>query len=305
MELSSQMVLFARVVDSGSFSSASRELHQSPSAVSKQISSLENEIGIRLLTRSSRGISLTDEGRVFYHRCAEIRRNVASALDLADSLIDHPQGLLHVATTVAFGKSQLLPALPNFLDANPEIEIDLEFNDRPIDVSETPVDVAIQFAEQIEDQGLIGKKLAVNRRIICASPSYVSRYGRPKGPAELASHNFLRLSTVEKWNDWVDEVCGNDNRATTQSNFTANSTDAIYHAAMAGLGVARLPTYLIAEDLATGRLINLLPELEDSSSNIYAVYSMRRNMSPKVRVFLNYLGTQFADEPWEHGQQAA
>lgn len=300
MELESQMVLFARSVDSGSFSAASRELNHSPSSVSKQISDLENKIGIRLLIRSSRGITLTEEGRVFYARCKEIRHSIAAALDLADSLSEKPEGKLRVNTTVAFGKSQILPILSDFYKIHPKITISLDFNDRPIDLSEQPIDVAIQFAEQIEDQSLIGRKLAVNRRIICAAPSYIEKKGHISSPKDLLQHNILRLSTVTRWNDWVSEICEEKYKVKQHSNFEANSADALYHATLAGIGIARLPTYLIAEDIRCGRLINLLPELEDASSNIYAVYLMRRNMSPKVRVFLDFLTSKFGSNPsWE------
>lgn len=300
MELESQMVLFARSVDSGSFSAASRELNHSPSAVSRQISSLENKLGVQLLTRSSQGISLTEEGHVFYTRCTEIRRNIASALDLADSLNQKPEGHLRIATTVAFGKSQLLPALSTFCEKYPKIKLSIDFNDRPIDLDQTPIHVAIQFAEQIIDQSLIGRKLAVNRRIICAAPAYIAREGNISSPQELLTRNILRLSTIEQWNDWVAEICGTKTAPNVRSDFEANSADALYHAALAGLGIARLPTYLIARDIAEGRLINLLPDQVDSESNIYAVYRMKRNMSPKIRVFLDFLAATFnAVPPWE------
>lgn len=300
MELESQMVLFARSVDSGSFSAASRELNHSPSAVSRQISDLEDKIGVRLLVRSSKGIALTEEGHVFYRRCAEIRRNIAAALDLADSLSQVPEGTLRVNTTVAFGKSQLLPALYDFYEKYPKIELSIEFNDRPIDLSDTPVDIAIQFAEQIEDQSLIGRKLAVNERIVCAAPSYIERSAELHKPTDLAKHNVLRLSTVEKWNDWVIDICGAETATLINSNFEANSADALYHATLAGLGVSRLPTYLIARDIAEGRLVNVFPDIIDTASNIYAVYMMKRNMSPKIRAFLDFLTGKFGSvPPWQ------
>lgn len=304
MELESQMVLFARSVDCGSFSAASRELNHSPSAVSRQISDLEEKIGIRLLTRSSQGISLTEEGQVFYSRCSEIRRKIASALDLADSLSRVPEGELRVNTTVAFGKSQLLPALHTFYDKYPKIDLSINFNDRPIDLAAGPIDVAIQFAEQIRDESLIGRKIAVNKRVICAAPAYIERAGGVNTPLDLTGHNFLRLSTVEKWNDWVVDLCGVENSTDIQSNFEANSADALYHAALAGLGIARLPVYLIAQDIAEGRLINLLPNTIDSASNIYAVYMMKRDTSPKIRGFLDFLASAFGSvPPWERQTQ--
>jgi len=283
MELESQMVLFARTVDLGSFSAVSREQKHSPSAVSRQISDLENKIGVRLLTRSSAGIAMTEEGRVFYPRCKEIRQNIAAALDLADSLSEKPEGKLRVNTTVAFGKSQILPALPEFYRRHPKIDISIDFNDRPVDLTTQAIDVAIQFAEQMDDETVIARKLAVNRRIVCAAPSYLERAGGVELPQDLSGHNILRLSTVPKWNDWVVDVCGGDKRIKTKCNLEASSADAIYHAVLAGLGIARLPTYLIEDDITAGRLINLLPCYEDISTNIYAVYLMRRNMSPKVR----------------------
>ena len=300
MELESQMVLFARSVDSGSFSAASRELNYSPSAVSRQISDLENKIGVRLLNRSSQGISLTEEGHVFYSRCVEIRRNIASALDLADSLSMVPEGRLRINTTVAFGKSQMLPALRDFYQKYPRIRLSIDFNDRPIDLATTPIDVAIQFAEQIRDQSLIGRKLAVNHRVICAAPTYISAAGDINSPEDLLDHNILRLSAIEEWNDWIVDLCDVEDLSNIRSNFEANSADALYHAALAGLGIARLPTYLIARDIAEGRLINLFPDMIDSASNIYAVYMMKRNMSPKIRVFLDFLAKKFGSTPpWE------
>ena len=140
-----------------------------------QIRNLKNKIGVRLITRTSRGISLTEEGQIFYTRCTEIRRNIASALDLADSLSEKPTGTLRVNTTVAFCKSQILPLLPEFYAQYPDISISIDFNNRPINITVQPIDVAIQFAEQIEDNTLIGRKLSVNRRLICAAPSYIKR----------------------------------------------------------------------------------------------------------------------------------
>ena len=147
-----------------------------------QIRNLKNKIGVRLITRTSRGISLTEEGQIFYTRCTEIRRNIASALDLADSLSEKPTGTLRVNTTVAFGKSQILPLLPEFYAQYPNISISIDFNDRPINITVKPIDVAIKFAEQIEDNTLIGRKLPVNRRLICAASSYIKRAGEVSCP---------------------------------------------------------------------------------------------------------------------------
>jgi len=299
MDLPSLIVLFARVVDSGSFSAAARELEQSPSAVSKQIARLEDRVGVRLLVRSKHGVTLTDDGQAFYERCAEIRRRIDAAEDLVVSFGDRPKGQLHIAATVAFGKAQILPVLPSFMATYPEVHVSVDFSDRRRDFANEQIDVAVLFTEQIEDQTLVARKIAHNRRVICASPAYLDRAGTPQTPKDLSKHNCLQLSTVSRFNDW--HFGGSDNAGLVLRNrFDANSADALYHAAVAGIGIARLSTYLIGDDLRAGRLVRLLPEYEDNGSDIYAVYSERRNLPPKVRAFINHLVAEFTPiPPWE------
>lgn len=301
MDLPNLIVLFARVVDAGSFSAASRELNQSPSAVSKQIAQLEDRVGVQLLTRSKHGVALTDDGHAFYERCAEIRQSIAAAENLVVSFGDHPKGLLRVAATVAFGKAQILPVLPAFLAKFTDVEVSVFFSDSKPDLSQDQIDVAVQFTEQIEDQHLIARKIAHNRRVICASPSYLEREGIPSTPEDLQRHNCLQLSTVPRFNDWHFkdfEAQG----LRLRSNFNANSADALYHATLAGIGVSRLSTYLVGDDLKHGRLVRVLPDYEDNGSDIYAVYSARRNLAPKVRVFIDHLISEFSPvPPWERG----
>ncbi len=294
------MVLFAQVVDAGSFAAAARNLNQSPSAVSKQMSHLEDRVGVRLLKRSRHGVVPTDEGRSFYLRCADVSRKVTAALDLMASLTDHPQGRLAVVSTVAFGKSQIMPLLPGFLAACPDVDLKVEFSDRRVDFEQDDVDLAIQFAEQIEDQSLVARKLAANRRKICASPDYLAHRGSPTGLPDLAEHNVLELSTVPVWNDWAWGGEPKDGERPYKSNFEANNGDALYRATLLGVGISRLPGYLVGADLAAGRLVQVLPEVTESVSNIYAVYSARRNLSPKVRAFIDHLVDSFSPiPPWE------
>ncbi len=299
MDLPNLIVLFARVVDAGSFSAASRELGQSPSAVSKQIASLEDRVGVRLLARSKHGVTLTDDGRAFYEHCAEIRDSIAMAEEMVLSFGDHPKGLLRVAATVAFGKAQVLPVLPSFMAEHPDVRVAVEFTDRRLDFSQDRIDIAIQFTEQIEDQSLVARKIAHNRRVICAAPGYLDREGVPRVPGDLRRHNCLQLSSVSRFNDWgLHELETGGLRL--RGTFEANSADALYHATLAGLGVARLSTYLVVEDLREGRLIRLLPDYEDNGSDIYAVYSARRNLPPKTRVFIDHLVAGFSPvAPWE------
>lgn len=299
MDLPNLIVLFARVVDAGSFSAASRELNQAPSSVSKHIAQLEDRVGVRLLVRSKSGVTLTDDGTVFYERCAEIRRSIEDAEDLVVSFGDHPQGLLHISATVAFGKAQILRTLPSFMKRYPEVRVSATFSDSPFDFASNRIDVAIQFTEQIEDQSLVARKIAHNRRVICAAPAYLESEGIPAKPEDLQRHNCLQLSTVSRFNDW-DFKDFEARGLRLRSNFQANSADALYHATLAGIGVARLSTYLIRDDLEAGRLVRVLPDYEDNGSDIYATYSARRNLAPKVRVFIDHLLSEFSPvPPWE------
>lgn len=304
MELSSQMILFTKVVEAGSFSAAARAVGHSPSAVSRQIGHLEDRLGVRLLHRSKQGLSLTEEGHAFHERCVEVAARISEAETFAASMGDHPQGLLRVVSTVAFAKSQLVPLLPRFLDEHPEVRLSLDLTDRPVNFAGDNIDVAIRFTEQIDDDSLIARRLAHNRRIIVAAPAYVERFGVPETPAELARHNCLRLSTVDRWNDWRLYDAGGGGPVSLGGNFEANSADGVYHATRAGLGIARLSTYLVSDDLREGRLVRLLPDYSDEGADIFAVYSEKRNLAPKVRAFIDFLVGHFGTvPPWERQQE--
>ncbi|NNE21933.1 MAG: LysR family transcriptional regulator [Rhizobiales bacterium] len=305
MDIASQMVLFAQVVDRGSFSETARNLGQSPSAVSKQIANLEDRLGVRLLNRSTRHLVPTQEGAAFYEHCASVAVEVREAEEIVSAMGKSPTGKLHIAATVAFAKSQLLPLLPRFLQEHPDISISVELTDRPIDFSETDYDLAIRFSEQINSTSVVVRKLAPNRRVICASPEYIARCGRPSGPEDLRNHNCLKISTVDDWNAWRFHSNGEDLVVPAAGNFEANSADAVYHATLAGLGIARLSTYLVSGDLRSGRLVQLLNDHVDDDAGIYAVYSSRHHLSPKVRVFIDYLAEALGPvPPWEHEQAA-
>ncbi|MEQ9559003.1 MAG: LysR family transcriptional regulator [Rhodospirillales bacterium] len=300
MDIATQMIMFAAVVENGGFSAAARDLNLTPSAVSRQIGQLEDRLGTRLLNRSTRLISLTEVGRAFYARCAEVSQGVQEAEALVLNMVDHPQGTLKVAATVAFAKAQLLPLLPAFLAGNPDLKISLDATDRVIDLVEEQVDVAIRFSEQIDDSSVVSRKLATNRRVYVAAPSYVAANGMPRTPDDVAGHNCLRISTVEAWNTWTFDDGSGPIRLPIKGNFEANSADAIYYAVLAGVGIARLSTYLVNDALAQGRLVRVLPDFADETSDILAIYSNKRNLSPNVRAFIDYFAEKFGPvPPWE------
>lgn len=300
MDISNQMILFAKVVESGGFSATARDLGLTPSAVSRQIGYLEDRLGTRLLNRSTRRVSLTEVGNEFYARCAVVARNVAEAEALVLSRVDHPQGTLKVSATSAFAKAQVMPLMTEFLDGNPDLKLSLELTDREIDLIEEQIDVAIRFTEQVNDTSVVARKLASNTRVFCASPAYIAAHGFPSTPDDLTKHNCLRLSTVEAFNNWeMDDGQHKEARRIT-GNFDTTSSDALLHATLLGLGVAKLSTYLVHEALDDGRLVRVMPGYIEHSSDILAIYPNRRNLSPNVRAFVDFLADHFGPiPPWE------
>lgn len=300
MELSSQMILFAQVVEYGSFSAAARALGHAPSAVSRQVGALEDRLGVRLLHRGRQGLALTEAGTAFRDRATDVARRVAEAEAEAMAMGSRPLGVLRVACTTAFGRTHLMPILPPFLAANPELGVSLTLSDQPTDIAAEGIDVAIRFSEQIDDSSVVSRRLAQNRRVICAAPDYLRRAGVPSSPEEVERHNCLTLSTVPLWNEWHYGPPGDETIVRASGDFESNSADAIYHAALAGLGIARLPTYLVAADLRAGRPVHLLPDLVDEATSIVAVYAERRNLPLKIRAFIDHVAGVFSGTPpWD------
>jgi DNA-binding transcriptional LysR family regulator len=299
VELSSQMILFAQVVESGSFSAAARKADHTHSAVSKQIGLLEDRLGVRLLNRTQSGISLTEAGAAFYDKCVEVAEKVAEAEAAVQEATGSPRGELKVAATVAFAKSQVLPLLNEFLLRHPEIRISMELTDRETDLGSGAADVAIQFTEQVHGANIVVRKLASNRRILVAAPGYLANFGMIDRPEDLARANCLRLSTVARWNAWsIADAAGRP--VDIDGNFVADSADGVYHAALAGIGVARLSKYLVNGDLLTGRLRRVLPEYESADSDLFVLYADRRNLLPRIRAFVDFLAEKLGPvPPWE------
>jgi DNA-binding transcriptional LysR family regulator len=296
MDLVSQILLFAEVGEQGSFSAVARAHAQSPSAISKRIASLEDRLGVRLLTRGQSGVALTSEGRALYARARRIAEGVEEAEAEMRALSNRPHGVLRVASTPAFAKAQIIPGLPDFMEATPGLAVSMDLTDAEIDFAAQDIDVAVRFSEQVDDPDIITRRLASNNRVLCAAPSYLARAGTPQNPEDLARHNCLRLSTVARWNDW-GLVGANGEPVPIDGGFEASTADAVHAAALAGLGVARLSTYLVGADIVAGRLVRVLPDYAQSDSSIVAMYPDRRNLSPNVRAFIDFYAARFAANP--------
>jgi DNA-binding transcriptional LysR family regulator len=296
MHARGEMTVFTRVVDSGSFSAAGRQLGLSPSAVSKLISRLEDRLGARLLQRTTRQLSLTEQGRNYYRRAKQILADIDEAEAEVSAAQTTPSGTLRVNGSVAFTKYQVVPRLPAFLQAHPDLHIELELTDRPIDLLQEEVDVAIRLADP-QDSSLIVRRLATNRRMVVAAPSYIEKFGAPETPQDLIKHNCLRISAQSSLNDWDFSTPEGHNTVHVQGNFEVNDGDSLHQAVLAGIGIARLATYLVGPDIHSGKLIPLLADFTHDRASIYVAYPHRRHLSPKVRAFVDFLVATFTPNP--------
>lgn len=293
MDMSSQMLIFAKVVEHGSISAAARAMGQTPSAVSKQIGFLEDRVRNRLLNRTKDGVSPTSEGREFYEKCAALAEKFNDAEAHMLSLDGTPRGKLRIASSVAFGKYQLVPLIPKFLAKYPEVQISLEATDRQVDLAVEGFDAAICIAEQRQDPDVVAKKIRTCRRLLCASPEYLRRNGTPSNFEDLSNHNCLGITGGVERNHWRQSTRDALASLPQTGNFEGNSIDIAFRAALAGLGIARVPCYLVATELQSGELVRVLPDFSQENSEISIVFAAKRNLAPKIRVFVDFLAEEF------------
>lgn len=298
MDRSMEMAVFAKVVEEGSFSSAARSLKLTPSAVSKQIARLEDRLGVRLLNRTTRRLSATEEGSAFYQRAARILADIDEAETAVTQLHAAPRGTLRINCGIAFGKHQITPLIPEFLDRYPELTIEMTLTDALSDLVEEGQDVAVRFGP-LQDSSMVARQLAVSRRAICGSPAYFARHGTPSHPSELADHNCLTFSNMTHLNEWIFKLPeGGEYAVKAEGNFTASNGETIHEMVLAGLGVARLAEFLVGPEVREGKLQRVLePFYRDIEVPINAVYPTRRHLSPKVRAFVDFLVEKFQPVP--------
>jgi DNA-binding transcriptional LysR family regulator len=297
MEDLERMAIFARVVETKSFSEAARRLNLSKSVVSKQMTQLEKSIGARLLNRTTRAMSLTEAGAVFYEHCARIVEELEAAKSAVGRLHSEPRGLLRVSASVAFGTMHIAPALAEFLARHPDVQIDMEIADRFVDLADERFDVAIRITQE-PGLNLVARRLATVRRKICATPEYFARHGVPRTPQDLERHNCLTYTHFNPRDPWRLRGPEGDTSVAASGNLRLNDDEALSEAVLQGLGIALLPTFIIGKDLQAGRLQSVLSDYIPLERHIYAVYLPTRHVSPKVRAFIDFLLERFAPEPY-------
>jgi DNA-binding transcriptional LysR family regulator len=299
------LAVFAKVVERESFSRAAQDLGVSKSAVSKQISALETRLGARLLNRTTRRLSLTEAGARLYERCRRIITEVEAAEEEAGQLHSRPTGTLRLSAGMSFGHLHLAPAIAAFIDTHPGLNVELALNDRVVDLVEEGYDLALRIGK-LETSTLIQRRLTTIRLLTVAAPQYIGRRGEPRHPSELSDHDCISYSYVRAGGAWSFTIPDGPARVKINPRVQINNGDAIAQVVEAGAGISQLPSFIAFDGLRRGRLKTVLGAFEPTALGLYAVYPQSRNLSVKVRIFIDFLARKFAGTPyWDQMTDAA
>lgn len=297
MEDLERMAVFARVVETRSFSGAARDLGLSKSLVSKRVTQLEHSVGARLLNRTTRNMSLTEAGAMFYEHCARIVSELEEAKLAVGRLHSEPRGVLKITASVAFGTLHIAPMLAEFLPLYPKLKIDMAITDRFVDLAEEGYDVAVRIAKE-PAPNLVARRLAAVNRQICATPEYFKRHGVPKTPTDLERHNCLTYTYFNPQDPWRLRGPEGDISVPASGDLRVNDDEALSQAVLGGLGIALLPTFIIGKELQSGKLQAVLSDYVPLEQHIYAVYLPNRQLSAKVRAFIDYIVKRIGPKPY-------
>ncbi len=297
MDKFQEMCVFAGVADAGSFVGAADALGMSKAAVSRHVSDLEQRLGVRLMQRTTRKLSLTPEGEVFLSRCRDILASIEASEAELSTRTASASGLLKVSVPVSFATRHLAPLWSDFLAAHPLLTLDVQLVDRVVDLVDEGFDLAVRIA-RLPDSSLVSRKLASTRLVLCAAPSYLRRRGTPRHPDDLAAHDVIGYSLLATPGQWLLQGPGGPVTVKTKPRLWTNNGDTSVAAAVRGAGIDLQPTFLIADELASGRLVEVLPGWQAAELGIYAVYPSRKFVLPKVRALVDFLAGAFADAAW-------
>ncbi|NOH78376.1 LysR family transcriptional regulator [Vibrio sp. RE86] len=282
--------LFVRIAATHNISQAGQELGLSPAVSSSHINKLESALGVRLIHRTTRKVSLTEEGLAFLPHAEEVLASIEAARSAVGVGSSSPSGTLRITAPASFGRMHLIPALTGFLELYPDLNVDCRLSDTIVDMVEGGFDVAIRNAE-LKDSGLVARKLAPDNRIICASPEYLAKHGEPKTPQDLAEHHIINLSGIDHWA--FDTPSGVVN-IKTKCRVKVDNGEAIRDACVSGLGLTISSTWCAYKHIQRGELIPVLSEFPlHSDTAIWAVYPSSRLIAPKVRAFIDYFADYF------------
>ena len=296
MDRLTEMEAFATVVDQGGFTDAARKMGISKSAVSKHVSSLETRLGARLLNRTTRRVSPTEIGLAYYDRARRVLNDAGEADALVTAMQSAPSGMLRVSVATDFGVNHLSPILGGFLHEYPDITVNMVLNNRYVELISEGFDMAIRVGE-LEDSSLRARKLTETTKRMIASPDYFKKFGRPQKIDDLNDHKLLHYSNQAAGNVWkITAPSGEKRQVRTAGSLTVNDGQSLLNAAVGGLGIAYLPSFLYADYLRDGLLEDAIPDLPVETQGIYAVYPPGRYTQPKVRAFIDFLVDKFREK---------
>lgn len=300
-----ELTIFAKVVGTGSLSAAARDLGMSPAVVSRRLASLEARLGVRLVNRTTRSLHLTDEGAAYYETCTRVLADIEEADAAVSAGRAEPRGVLRVALPASFGNQHVAPLVPKFAQLYPNVQIALSLSDRTVNLVEDGFDLAIRIAD-LADSALAARRLAPNRRVVCASPAYLRRNATPATPEDLAKHNCLTTTDFAmNWDYRAPDGKAGSVRVTGR--YACDNWEVLREWALAGLGIALKSTWDVRRHLEDGSLVSLLPGYTFASDvAIYAVYPHRRHLPAKTRAFIEFLADSFGPEPyWDREKSAS
>jgi DNA-binding transcriptional LysR family regulator len=288
---------FLRVVEVGSFSAVAQERDTSQPTISRQIAALESHLGCLLFQRTTRSLSLTDDGRVFYEHALRTVETLKEAETSVGRQRGKPSGVLRVGCAVVFGRLHLVPRLPRFMQRYPEINIDLSMNDGFTDLVEENLDLAIRVGV-VTDQNLVARPIGITHRVLVATPEYLKKHGVPKTPADLSNHSCIVYSRLAAGSNWSFETQSGIVNLPVSGRFRVNNTEGVRAAILQSLGIGFVPVWhFIENEIAKKHLVVLLKDYQPTPQPINAVYPSRRFLSPKVRAMIDYLAQEFALDP--------
>ena len=296
----SDIAIFVNVVKAGSFTAAAEQLNTSKSVISKNLSRLEQRLGAKLLTRTTRRLSLTEAGKVFFEGAQQGLDAITRAEESVFYLQQNPRGTIRINCPQSFGTLHVAPTIAAFIARFPEVGIDLRFDDRKIDMVEEAFDLSIRITRELSGN-VVARRLAPCHHAIVASPGYLANNATPQHPRDLSEHPIIGYQYQHAATEWLF-VTGQNNEVSVSLHNTIqmNSSLAIREAILANAGIARMPTFVVGEDIKKGRLVQLLPNYRSPELSIFVLYPQRQHLAPKVRAFIDFLVEKFAQTPhWD------
>jgi len=298
MNRSLEMEVFVAVVEAGSFVGATDGLRMSKAAVSRHVDALEQRLGVRLLQRTTRRLSLTEEGRTFHQRARDVLASLDDAEAEVTSRTQEPSGVLRINVPVSFGIQHLAPLWGEFLRQCPKVELDLTLNDRVVDLVDEGFDLAVRIGT-LGNSSLVSRQLASTRMRLCATPQYLAEHGTPRHPDELSAHRVIAYSNWSGRDEWPFTGPQGPLSVRTRAKVYSNNGDTCRAIALNHGGVLLQPSFLLADDLRRGDLVELMPEFRSVELGVYVVYPTRKQLPLKVRRLVNFLAEAFAGTDWD------